>query len=94
MIKGLAQLLELYPKLSSMWNNRSYNLDYSDHMRVQDPIYNVIFSYYRTTMSRPLSGTVGTSVTEHLHQEKDSYLQNYASKSHYVNTVLFHFKRL
>jgi len=34
MIKGLAQLLELYPKLSSMRNDRSYNLDYSDHMRV------------------------------------------------------------
>jgi len=33
MIKGLAQLLELYPKLSSMWNDRSYNLDHSDHMR-------------------------------------------------------------
>ena len=33
MIKCLAQLLELYPKLSSMWNDRSYNLDYSDHVR-------------------------------------------------------------
>jgi len=33
MIKGLAQLLELYPTLSSMWNDRSYNLDHSDHVR-------------------------------------------------------------
>jgi len=32
LIKGLAQLLELYPKLSSMWNDRSYNLDHSDHV--------------------------------------------------------------
>jgi len=33
MIKGSAQLLKLYPKLSSMCNNCSYNLDYSDHVR-------------------------------------------------------------
>jgi len=32
MIKGLAQLQELYPKLSSMWNDRIYNLDHSDHV--------------------------------------------------------------
>ena len=32
LIKGLAQLLELYPKLSSMWNDRSYNLDHSNHV--------------------------------------------------------------
>ena len=30
--KGLAQLLEVYPKRTGMWNDRSYN-DHSDHVR-------------------------------------------------------------
>jgi len=33
MIKGSTQLFKLYPKLSSKCNNRSYNLDPSDHVR-------------------------------------------------------------